>query len=379
MTHRKDKIKIQLIAGARPNFVKIAALWRAFTRFKESHPNSNLVVQVIHTGQHYDYLMARKFFQDLCLPTPEVNLEVGSSSHAVQTARMMVRFEKVSRKERPDLVMVVGDVNSTLACSLVASKMEIPVAHVEAGLRSFDRSMPEEINRRLTDSLSDYLFTTSEDGNRNLLREGIAKGKIFFVGNVMVDTLLAHLNVAGQSRIKQKLGLRKKDYAVLTLHRPSNVDHDSDFNEILMAIERLQQRIPVVFPAHPRTAQRLRNGLFKSRIESLKNLYLTPPLGYLDFINLLKDAKLVLTDSGGIQEETSILGNPCLTLRDNTERPVTIRQGTNVLAGRKASRIIELALASLNNGHKRLPRTPELWDGRAAERIAGILQEKFGF
>lgn len=370
---------IYIIGGARPNFVKIGALAKAFAAYQKRHPKSKFSVRIINTGQHYDYLMSKKLFQDLGIPKPFADLEVGSSSHADQTAKIMMRFESLLLKKPADLIVVVGDVNSTMACSLVASKMHIPVAHVESGLRSFDWSMPEEVNRRVTDVLSDYLFTTSQDADRNLVKEGVNPKKIHFVGNVMVDSLLANLSKAAASPVKKKLSLKKKSYGVLTLHRPSNVDKDGDFKEILTAIEAIQKIIPVVFPVHPRTAARMQKGKLGRKVRSLKNLILTPPAGYHDFIGLLKDARLVLTDSGGVQEETTVLGVPCLTLRDNTERPVTLSQGCNILAGRKSKRIIPLALSILK-GSKRFPaHRPPLWDGRAAERIVKILAREFHF
>jgi UDP-N-acetylglucosamine 2-epimerase (non-hydrolysing) len=368
-----------IIGGARPNFVKIAALAKAFAAYAKSHPQSRFAARIINTGQHYDYLMSKKLFQDLGIPAPYADLEVGSSSHADQTAKIMIRFETLLLKKPADLIIVVGDVNSTMACSLVASKMHIPVAHVESGLRSFDRTMPEEINRRVTDVLSDYLFTTSKDADQNLIKEGVSPKKIHFVGNVMVDSLLANLHKAAASPIKKNLGLKSKGYGVLTLHRPSNVDKDKDFNEILKAVEAIQKQMPVVFPVHPRTAARMKKGALGKRIRGFKNLILTPPAGYHDFIHLLKDARLVLTDSGGVQEETTVLGVPCLTLRDNTERPVTLSKGCNILAGRKAARIIPLANAILK-GSKRFPaHRPPLWDGHAAERIVKILAKDFDF
>lgn len=372
-------MKILLIAGARPNFVKVAALWRAYLAFKKRHPKSNLSMRLINTGQHYDYLMAKKLFEDLGLPKPVADLNVGSSSHATQTAKIMIRFEQVALREKPNLVMVVGDVNSTMACSLVASKMNIPVAHVESGLRSFDRTMPEEINRLVTDGISDYLFTSCRDADKNLQREGVSKAKIFFVGNVMVDTLFTHLKRARQVSFKTKIGLSKSPYAILTLHRPSNVDRESDFLEIINALEKISQKIKIIFPIHPRTEKRLKAGKLKARIKNLPNLILIPPTGYLDFISLLDGASLVLTDSGGVQEETTALGIPCVTLRDNTERPVTITEGTNCLAGRKSKRIIQAAELFLKQGRKRKRTLPVLWDGKTAERIFSILSKKFGF
>ena len=322
--------------------------------------------------------MSRKLFRDLGIPAPYQDLEVGSGSHAVQTAKIMMRLESLLLRERPDLILVVGDVNSTMAASLVAAKMEIPLAHVEAGLRSFDRSMPEEINRKVTDGLADYLFTTSPEAERNLKREGVESRKIFFVGNVMVDTLLSNLKKASRSRLRQKLGL-VKPYAVLTLHRPSNVDRDKDFAEILTALAGIQKKIKIVFPVHPRTAARLRHGRYRSRLAAMKNLILIPPVGYLDFIHLMKDARLVLTDSGGVQEESTVLKVPCLTLRDNTERPVTLFEGSNILAGRKSERILKLAARVLKNRSGRRYARPAYWDGKAAERIVRVLSRKFGF
>jgi len=376
MSSSKRK-KIFLIAGARPNYVKVAALWHAYRDYKKRHPNSGLVCRLINTGQHYDYMMSKSFFKDLGLPEPYVDLGVGSDSHGAQTAKIMSSFEKLLFKEHPDLVMVVGDVNSTMACTLVASKMEIPVAHVEAGLRSFDRSMPEEINRLVTDSLADLLFTTSKNANSNLAREGVSKRKIHFVGNVMVDTLLTNLPKAKKSVIKKKLRI-DKPYAVLTLHRPSNVDRDSDFREIVKALKQIQDRIDIVFPVHPRTAARLRSGSMSGRMDKLKNLKMVDPVGYLDFIHLLQGATLVLTDSGGIQEETTVLGVPCLTLRANTERPVTMQEGTNILVGRD-HRIAKYALQILDGKIKRRRRVPRLWDGRTADRIFKILSKQIEF
>lgn len=371
-------VRIHLVAGARPNFVKIAALWHAFQGYLKVHPQSPLRLCLINTGQHYDYLMSQKLFEDFELPAPAIDLEVGSSSHAHQTAKIMMRYEKVLLRDKPHLVIVVGDVNSTMACSLVAVKFGIPVAHIEAGLRSWDRSMPEEINRIVTDAIADLLFTTSLDANKNLRREGVPLNKIHFVGNVMVDTLKANLPKAPRSLLRQKLGLRSS-YAVLTLHRPSNVDRDQDFLEILNALEVIQKEITIIFPAHPRTANKLKGGSLHQRVKSMTRLKIIPPLGYLDFMGLLKNAKLVLTDSGGIQEETTVLGIPCLTLRDNTERPITLTSGTNHLTGCKSQRIIRLALKTLKGQGKKIRRIPPLWDGHAADRIVRILARKFKF
>jgi len=287
-------VKIFIVAGARPNFVKIAALSRAFQEYRRAHPKSHFIYRVINTGQHYDYLMSKKLFQDLEIPKPYRDLEVGSSSHGRQTATIMSRFEALLMSERPHLVIVVGDVNSTMACSLVATKLHISVAHVESGLRSFDRSMPEEINRLVTDSISDILFTTSEDANRNLEKEGVPSHKVFLVGNVMVDSLLANLKKSNRSTVKKRLSITDP-FAVLTLHRPSNVDRDSDFEQIVDALEAIQKRIQIIFPAHPRTMVRLKKSKLGKRMRALKGLVIVPPVGYLDFIHLLKDAKLVLT------------------------------------------------------------------------------------
>lgn len=368
-----------VVAGARPNFVKVAAIWKAYLELMRKSPKPALELCLVNTGQHYDYRMAQSFFKELMLPDPFANLNVGSASHAVQTAKIMESFEKVILKRRPDLVIVVGDVNSTMACALVAVKMGIPVAHVESGLRSRDRSMPEEINRLVTDSISDILFTTSTDADRNLRSEGIAKGKIHFVGNVMVDTLLHNRSKAKGSKILSRLALRRP-YAVLTLHRPSNVDSSADFLEILKAVADLQEHLPVIFPVHPRTAAKMKQGNLKEVLKRMPALKIVPPLGYLDFIKLLSQARIVLTDSGGIQEETTVLNIPCLTLRDNTERPVTLRSGSNILAGRKSERIIRLARRILSSDNRQEPqRVPDYWDGKAAIRIFKVLREIYRF
>lgn len=373
-----QKFVIHLVAGARPNYVKIAALCRAFRQHKTQQKKRPFALRVINTGQHYDYLMSKTFFSELGIPKPFADLGVGSGSHADQTARIMQAYEKVVESGKPDLVIVVGDVNSTMACTLVASKLLIPVAHVEAGLRSRDRAMPEEINRLVTDALANHLFTTSADANVNLRNEGVSRNKIHLTGNVMVDTLLTHLAKARQTGIQRRLKLNDP-YAVLTLHRPSNVDHDGDFLQLLDAIEHIQQRIQIVFPVHPRTAARLKTGRLGKRIGSLSNLKIIDPLGYHDFIGLLDRARIILTDSGGIQEESTTLGIPCLTLRENTERPITIDNGTNQLAGKKAARIVRLANAVLDAPIARRTSRPARWDGRAAERIVAILAKHYGF
>jgi UDP-N-acetylglucosamine 2-epimerase (non-hydrolysing) len=329
---------------------------------------ADVSARLVHTGQHYDERMSQLFFDQLKIPKPNFNLQVGSASHAVQTAEVMRRFEPIVIDERPDAVIVVGDVNSTLACALTAVKLGVRVAHIEAGLRSFDRSMPEEINRILTDAISDWLFVSERSGIEHLRREGIAPERVHLVGNTMIDTLLACRPQSESSEILEQLEIADRGYAVLTLHRPSNVDDPGVFEGLLAAIERLQRELPVIFPVHPRTRKALsdRNG------RSMPNLKLTDPLGYLDFVKLLSHARVVLTDSGGIQEETTVLGVPCLTLRTNTERPATVEQGTNVLVGMDSLKIIEAGLKAIACGSTR-GRVPELWDGRAAQRIVDVL------
>jgi UDP-N-acetylglucosamine 2-epimerase (non-hydrolysing) len=363
-------VKIINVCGARPNFMKVAPLMRAFAA------QPGIAARLVHTGQHYDEAMSKAFFDDLGLPAPDCNLEVGSASHAVQTALIMQRFEPVLEREQPDAVLVVGDVNSTIACGLVAVKHHIPLIHVEAGLRSFDRSMPEEINRVLTDAISDLLFVTEPSGVTNLRREGIAPEKIHFVGNVMIDTLLTHRELARRSTVLERLGLVAGQYAVLTLHRPANVDDPTVLGRICGALEEIQRTLPLVFPVHPRTRGHLeRSGLW-AKLAPLTGMRLIDPLGYLDFLKTMSEAAVVLTDSGGIQEETTVLGVPCLTLRENTERPITIEQGTNRLVGLDPAQI----LAGFRQARDGRPahRVPDLWDGRAAERIADIVVEWHG-
>jgi UDP-N-acetylglucosamine 2-epimerase (non-hydrolysing) len=365
-----------MVAGARPNYVKIAAISRAFQDYRKKHNSFKWTIRIINTGQHYDYLMCKKFFQDLNIPVPYCDLDVGSGTHGAQTALILERFEKLLLKTRPDLVIVVGDVNSTMGCSLASVKLGIPVAHVEAGLRSFDREMPEEINRLVTDTVADYLFTSCEDAWPNLRREGVDRKKVFFVGNVMVDSLLANLGKRkGFPSAARDLGLR--EYAVLTLHRPSNVDREEDFKGIALALEKIQEKIPIIFPVHPRTARIMKRSEFGKRLASLANFHITKPLGYLDFIHLLKHARLVLTDSGGIQEETTVMNVPCVTLRDNTERPITLTQGTNNLVGRKYENIIAAAFKILKGTSKRRIKRLCYWDGKAGERIVRVLLQKF--
>ena len=365
------KRKIFLVAGARPNFMKIAPIYHEIRCYNRINPNNSINAIIIHTGQHYDKNMSDFFFRDLGLPKPDIYLGVGSGSHAVQTANVMVKFEKICLEKKPDLIVVVGDINSTLACSVVAAKLLVPVAHIESGLRSFDRTMPEEINRIITDSLSDYLFTTCSDANVNLKKEGIFQKNIFFVGNVMIDTLIRLKEKAQKSKILQKLRLKRKNYAVLTLHRPSNVDNKKTLQKILEAIKKINEHIEIVFPVHPRTIKQIEKfGLNKYK----KSMKLLDPLAYIDFLQLYMNAKFVLTDSGGIQEETTYLGIPCLTLRENTERPITIKEGTNVLVGSDENLIIKETKKILNGNFKRVKR-PKFWDGRAAQRIVKILGE----
>jgi len=354
------------VVGARPNLMKIAPLVTEMARHAE------IKQTLLHTGQHYDDNMSHIFFEELGLPKPDIYLGVGSASHARQTAQVMVAFEQVCQEFKPDLAVVVGDVNSTMACAITAAKLWIPVAHVEAGLRSFDRRMPEEINRIITDALSDLLFTTSRDADENLKREGIQAVKIHFVGNVMIDTLLTHRQRAAQSDILARLEIAPRRYALMTLHRPSNVDDPATLRGILSALEVIQARLPLVFPIHPRTRKNLEAFDLAAWVAAMPGLILTEPLGYLDFLCLMDHAQLVLTDSGGVQEETTILGVPCLTLRENTERPVTVSEGTNEVIGTSPERIVAASLAVLA-GQGKEGRIPARWDGHAAERIVQVI------
>lgn len=362
-------MKIINVVGARPNFMKIAPIMAEY----KAHPGIEPLL--VHTGQHYDEKMSDLFFSQLEIPEPDINLEVGSASHAVQTAEIMKTFEPVVLEHKPDVVLVVGDVNSTIACGLVAVKLGVKLAHIEAGLRSFDRSMPEEINRVLTDSISDLLFCTEQSGVDNLLREGISEEKIFLVGNVMIDTLLKNKAKAATSNVLSQFNLDSNGFAVLTLHRPSNVDDVIAFGRVLDALEIIQNDMPVIFPIHPRTRKNLSSWSLGERIEKLPNLRLTDPLGYLDFLKLMSSAKLVLTDSGGIQEETTILKIPCLTLRENTERPITTQVGSNRVVGTDTDKIIE-TYRQVVDGKWCEPQIPPLWDGHAAERILKILLDE---
>jgi UDP-N-acetylglucosamine 2-epimerase (non-hydrolysing) len=362
-------LKILNIVGARPNFMKIAPIQRAMGKFSQLQP------VLVHTGQHYDEKMSKLFFEDLELPQPDVYLGVGSGTHAQQTARIMLEFEKVVEEQKPDLVLVVGDVNSTMACSLVATKMGIKIGHVEAGLRSFDRTMPEEINRLVTDTLADYLFVTEKSGLENLKREGIADNKVFFTGNVMIDSLVYFMKKAERSDILTRMNLDGDAYALITLHRPSNVDVKENFEKLLDAFAVIEKELKIVFPIHPRSLKMLHSFGLDKRIGSMKGFILCDPIGYLDFMKLMRNARLLLTDSGGIQEETTYLGIPCLTMRENTERPVTIEVGTNILVGSDTKRIINESLKIIQNKPKS-GRIPELWDGHAAQRIVKIIVEK---
>lgn len=359
-------MKIANVVGARPNLVKIAPLLHVMRKHPEIRP------LLIHTGQHYDEKLSTVFFRQMGIPEPDVNLEVGSGSHAWQTAEILKRIEPFLLDQRPDLLLVVGDVNSTVAATLAAAKLGIPVAHVEAGLRSFDRTMPEEINRVVTDALADYLFVTEEDAVENLVREGRPRERIYLVGNVMIDALRHFLPIAQESRIGQELGLTDgngfRHFAVLTLHRPSNVDSADTLRKLLRAIEAAADLLPIIFPVHPRTQQRIAD----LEIGKHPQLRMIPSVGYLDFLCLLSRARLVLTDSGGIQEETTALGVPCLTLRENTERPVTVTEGTNRIVGQDPARIMDAVRETLA-GNTKEGRVPRLWDGHSAERIVEVL------
>jgi UDP-N-acetylglucosamine 2-epimerase (non-hydrolysing) len=361
------KPQIVVVAGARPNFMKIAPLLHEIGR------RGTLDTFLVHTGQHYDNAMSDGFFRELGIQEPDTNLGVGSGSHAEQTAEVMTKMEAILLEQRPDAVLVVGDVNSTLAATIASVKLGIPVAHVEAGLRSFDRAMPEEINRLLTDAVSTWLFVSEPSGEANLLREGTDPACIHFVGNVMIDTLLAQLDRARALDTVERLGLSARGYAILTLHRPSNVDDPARLSELFDVLEEIQQRLPVVFPVHPRTAEAIQTRLGGRTLK----LRATPPLGYLDFLRLMADARLVLTDSGGIQEETTVLGVPCLTLRVNTERPATVEQGTNRIVGNDP-RVIRSEVAKVLESESREPRIPDLWDGKAAGRIVDVLERDLG-
>jgi UDP-N-acetylglucosamine 2-epimerase (non-hydrolysing) len=364
------QLKLLIVAGARPNFMKVAPLIKC-VRAQGLDGRGNgvaLEYRLVHTGQHYDEKMSDVFFGELGIPAPDINLEVGSGSHALQTANVMAKFESVCEREKPDWVVVVGDVNSTMACTLVCAKMGSKVAHVEAGLRSFDRTMPEEVNRLVTDALADLLLTPSADADENLKREGVADAKIKLVGNVMIDTVVSNLEKARASRVMSTLGLEKQRFVYVTLHRPSNVDNQASLATIMAELKRLAGRMPVVFPMHPRTRKMC--GQFGISLEDNESLEILEPIGYHDSLCLTENARLVLTDSGGLQEESTYFRTPCLTLRPNTERPITITLGSNKLTG------LEQLSANLDEVLKREPRfgeIPALWDGRTAERIVNSL------
>jgi len=354
-------MKILCTVGTRPNFIKIAPLLDEFKKYPKFKPI------LVHTGQHYDYEMSEVFFKDLNIPKPDYNLGIGSGSHAEQTGKIIIEFEKVCLKEKPDLVVVVGDVNSTLAAALVAAKLGIKVAHIEAGLRSFDRAMPEEINRRLTDHISDFLFVTEPSGLKNLLNEGVARDKIFFTGDIMIDTLINAKNKIAKSKIIEKYNLKKNNYAVLTLHRPSNVDDKKKFVKLINILNKVDKRVQTIFPVHPRTKKQLPKNI---------GAFCIPPLGYLDFIALISRAKFVLTDSGGVQKETTFLKIPCLILRENTEQPITIIKGSSILCGTDKNKILNTVNQILSSKYKK-SGIPKYWDGETAKRILKILSLKF--
>jgi UDP-N-acetylglucosamine 2-epimerase (non-hydrolysing) len=356
-------MKLLHVVGARPNFMKVAPVISAFAG------RPGVEQRLVHTGQHYDPAMSDVFFKQLGIPEPDFNLDVGSGSHAVQTAEIMMRFEPVLMQNRPNLVLVYGDVNSTVAAALVCAKLLVPVAHVEAGLRSFDRTMPEEVNRVVTDRLADLLFTPSSDGDENLLREGVPADRIHLVGNVMIDTLIRLLPLADKEGLLEQLALVGRRYVLVTLHRPSNVDDPANLRATLQALNDIAELVDILFPVHPRTRQVMRS---LEGLELSPRIHLVEPIGYLEFLSLQRKAALVITDSGGIQEETTYLGIPCLTVRENTERPVTVNVGSNILVGRNMARLREEARRLLSGGRSK-GSTPPLWDGRASERIADVV------
>ena len=379
-------MKLLSIAGARPNFMKLASIANAvrISNNVKSSALNKIEHVIVHTGQHYDEKMSQKFFDELNIPKPDVNLEVGSMSHAQQTAEIMKRFESVLLKEMPDFLLVVGDVNSTIACALVASKIIYSesckvrrplIIHVESGLRSFDRTMPEEINRILTDSLSDLLFVTEPQAIDNLKSEGINPEKIHFVGNVMIDTLCQHIDLAGKINKKGELDV-KGAYGLVTLHRPSNVDKAETLKPIIECLKTVSEKLPLVFPLHPRTRNNLQRFELLDEIEKNDKIIITNPLGYLDFLSLVKDSKLALTDSGGIQEETTVLNIPCVTLRENTERPVTVTEGSNYLIGTNPEKILETVWQILD-GKGKVSNIPKFWDGKAGNRIVSCILEEY--
>lgn len=364
-------IKILNIVGVRPNFMKVAPLHRAF----KNHPK--IISKIVHTGQHYDTNMSDVFLEQLQIPKPDYYLGVGGGSHTEVTAKTMLEFEKVILNENPDLVIVVGDVSATLACTLVAKKLHIPVAHVEAGLRSGDSLMPEEMNRMVVDKVADYLFVTEKSGLENLKRDGICDKKIFFVGNVMIDSLKYYLNKANQTSILEDLGIQRNNFVIVTMHRPANVDSVKGLRAILEILENTAKHQKVVFPIHPRTAKNIKVFGLEKRLNSIKNLILIKPQGYLEFLQLMKNASVIITDSGGIQEETTFLQVPCLTFRKTTERPVTVEIGTNQLLSDLNPDTVDDKLKEILSGKISKGQIPPLWDGKTAERISEILVSKF--
>lgn len=362
--------KVISVVGARPNFMKVAPIHRAFEKYRDSVEH-----MIVHTGQHYDEKMSDRFFRDLEMPHPKHFLGAGSGSHAKQTAKVMKEFEMVLEDESPDLVIVVGDVNSTIACALTAVKMGIKVAHVEAGLRSYDRTMPEEINRIATDAICDYAFVTERSGTENLLKENHDPGGIFFVGNTMIDSLKHAQQKAARIKTAASLGLQPRGYVLVTLHRPSNVDDVKQLTMLMEVFERIAERTKIAFPIHPRTRKQLQHFGLEERALKIKGLMMTEPMGYTEFLSLMTDADMVITDSGGIQEETTVLGVDCITVRTSTERPVTVEQGTNILISPSREAIIGTVNDYLD-GKRKSGTIPELWDGNAAERIADIVVNK---
>lgn len=360
---------VHLIVGARPNFMKMAPLYKEFAKYPQLFD-----VKLIHTGQHYDERMSKFFFIDLEMPQPDIYLGVGSGSHGQQTAKILDLYEKEILQNRPDLVIVAGDVNSTIACAMAAVKLHIPVAHLEAGLRSFDRTMPEEINRLLTDVICDYLLTPSLDGNENLLKEGVPENKIYLVGNIMIDSLVQFKEKANKSSILQELNIGGEEYCLITLHRPSNVDTEEGLKTIITAFAEISKKIKLVFPIHPRTQKNIDKFGMRNLVDKIENLILIPPAGYLDFMKLQMNSKFLLTDSGGLQEESTYFGIPCLTLRENTERPITITQGTNKLVKLETEEIIKESLAIIAGEHK-TGSIPEKWDGKTSERVVEIFKK----
>jgi len=372
--------KIISVVGARPNFMKVAPIYRAFKKYNQSNnsersgdPNfsvHSIKHLICHTGQHYDDKMSNVFFNDLELPKPDFYLGVGSGSHAEQTAKIIIEFEKILLQEKPDIVIVVGDVNSTIACSLTAKKFNIKVAHVEAGLRSFDMEMPEEINRILTDRISDYLFVTEKSGLENLKNEGVDESKIFFVGNTMIDSLTYYLPKAEKSKILEEFDLVKGNYVLVTFHRPSNVDGREELTKLINFLNKIAEKRKIIFPIHPRTKNNISKYSLNHSIN--QSVILCDPVGYIDFLSLMKNAELIVTDSGGIQEESTFLGVQCLTLRTTTERPITVEVGTNQLIGVDLQKA-EKACLNVLSGNKKVGNIPEMWDGKAAERIVEVL------